>query len=521
MPLEVSIEVSILPKPLMMSRSAGLYARFFVPTDLRALIGSRYLVRSLGNRRGDHARLAAATMGMALSIAFDAMRKGIAVDVDELLKKIRDGEIYELTLHDVKLPNGTRIAQAQLDTPADAALFGDLMARAGADGSLSIVAPKMPKRPKINWDADEPSTGKSAGGLMLSKAMADHLRDLAGARLHQKTVLESRHTLRLFAGIIGKDVPVASLSQEHVRAFFEGVRYWPSNATKRPAYRDLSVPEVIKLAKKNQEAEPAAWTMAKHRQRLSVFLVSLVEGKHLVVNPLAGIRAISTPDSEDTGSPFTDAELKAIFDPVEFPKWASKYPHRWFGPILGLYSGARVNEIAQLRLEDIDTIDGVPGFFVRKIGKKQSIKNKHSRRFIPLAQPVIEAGFLTYVEEARQAGVERLFPDLPNSTGLGYGRQLSRQFSVYIKRQGVSEKGQGFHGFRHTIASKLDEAGVSASAIGALTGHGTGQTVLEKFYIDRRSLPDRVATLAKLKELPTLPTYERSQFEENLKQLNA
>ncbi|MCE4352190.1 integrase, partial [Xanthomonas hortorum pv. cynarae] len=96
----------------------------------------------------------------------------------------------------------------------------------------------------------------------------------------------------------------------------------------------------------------------------------------------------------------------------------------------------------------------------------------------------------------------------------------SRQFSVYIKRQGVSEKGQGFHGFRHTIASKLDEAGVSASAIGALTGHGTGQTVLEKFYIDRRSLPDRVATLAKLKELPALPTYERSQFEENLKQLN-
>ncbi|KFA37687.1 hypothetical protein KWI_0103955 [Xanthomonas vasicola pv. vasculorum NCPPB 206] len=164
------------------------------------------------------------------------------------------------------------------------------------------------------------------------------------------------------------------------------------------------------------------------------------------------------------------------------------------------------------RLEDIDTIDGVPGFFVRKIGKKQSIKNKHSRRFIPLAQPVIEAGFLTYVEEARQAGVERLFPDLPNSTGLGYGRQLSRQFSVYIKRQGVSEKGQGFHGFRHTIASKLDEAGVSASAIGALTGHGTGQTVLEKFYIDRRSLPDRVMTVARFEPPVSLPSYVGNQF---------
>lgn len=505
-----------MPKPLMMSRSAGLYARFFVPTDLRAMIGSRYLVRSLGNRRGDHARLAAATMGMALSIAFDAMRKGMTVDLEELLEKVRSGDIKELTLKDVTLPDGTRIAQAQLDNPADAAMFGDLMERSRRVEPAEETSARVAKRREQLRSASQDLANQAPNALMLSKAMADHLRDLAGARLHQKTVLESRHTLRLFAGIIGKDVPVASLTQEHVRAFFEGVRYWPSNATKRPAYRDLSVPEVIKLAKKSEEPEPAAWTMAKHRQRLSVFLVSLVEGKHLSVNPLAGIRAVATPDSEDTGSPFTDAELKAIFDPVEFPKWASKYPHRWFGPILGLYSGARVNEIAQLRLEDIDTIDGVPGFFVRKIGKKQSIKNKHSRRFISLAQPVIDAGFLTYVEEARRAGVERLFPDLPNSTGLGYGRQLSRQFSVYIKRQGVPEKGQGFHGFRHTIASKLDEAGVSASAIGALTGHGTGQTVLEKFYIDRRSLPDQVATLARFSPQISLPVYESGHFTDNL-----
>ena len=505
-----------MPKPLLISRSAGLYARFFVPTDLRALIGSRYLVRSLGNRRGDHARLVAAMMGMALCSAFDAMRKGMTVDLDELLEKVRRGAIKELTLSDVTLPDGTRIAQAQLDTPADAAMFADLMDRSRQVEPSEVTSARVAKRRDQMRSASQSISSHAPNALMLSKAMADHLSDLTGARLHQKTVLESRHTLRLFAGIIGEDVPVASLTQDHVRAFFEGVRYWPSNATKRPAYRDLSVPEVIKLAKRNDEPEPAAWTMAKHRQRLSVFLVSLVEGKHLAVNPLAGIRAISTPDSEDTGSPFTDAELKAIFDPVELPKWALKYPHRWFGPILGLYSGARVNEIAQLRLEDIETIDGVPGFFVRKVGKKQSVKNKHSRRFIPLAQPEIDCGFLDYVKEAREAGLERLFPDLPNSTGLGYGRQLSRQFSVYIKRQGVSEKGQGFHGFRHTIASKLDEAGVSASAIGALTGHGTGQTVLEKFYIDRRSLPDRVATLAKLTDLPLLPVYERTQFKNNL-----
>lgn len=78
-----------------------------------------------------------------------------------------------------------------------------------------------------------------------------------------------------------------------------------------------------------------------------------------------------------------------------------------------------------------------------------------------------------------------LVPDQPSSIGRGCGQQLSRQFSVYIKRQGVSAKGQGSR-FRHTIASKMDEAGVSVSAIVAITGHGAGQAVLERFYIDRR-----------------------------------
>ncbi|WP_338333987.1 DUF6538 domain-containing protein, partial [Xanthomonas citri] len=170
MPLEVSIEVSILPKPLMMSRSAGLYARFFVPTDLRASIGSRYLVRSLGNRRGDQARLAAATMGMALSMAFDAMRKGMTVDLDELLRKVRSGDIQELILKDVTLPDGTRIAQAQLDNPADAEIFGDLMARSRQVEPAEVTSARVAKRQQQVREASQRISGDASKALMLSKA---------------------------------------------------------------------------------------------------------------------------------------------------------------------------------------------------------------------------------------------------------------------------------------------------------------------------------------------------------------
>ncbi|MBB3844593.1 hypothetical protein FHT13_002212 [Xanthomonas arboricola] len=66
---------------------------------------------------------------------------------------------------------------------------------------------------------------------------------------------------------------------------------------------------------------------------------------------------------------------------VKLPKQVPEYPHRWFGPILGLYPGARINPIAQLRLEDIETIGGVPGFFVRQGAKGQSVNHESGRRF--------------------------------------------------------------------------------------------------------------------------------------------
>lgn len=220
---------------------------------------------------------------------------------------------------------------------------------------------------------------------------------------------------------------------------------------------------------------------------------------------------LSTPSDEDSGSPFSEAELKIIFGPA-FEPWAKKYPHRWFGPILGLFSGARITEIAQLRVEDITTEDGVAGFYVRAAHNKQSIKNKPTRRFVPLAKPVLDAGFLDYAAEVKKSGHMQIFPNLPNSTGLGFGRQLSRQFSAYIKKNGITEKGQGFHGFRHTIATGLDRLGVTQNAIAAITGHARDGSVLSKFYIDRKTLSDRVSTLAKFSPKVEFPAYEKGLF---------
>lgn len=491
-----------MPKPLLLARPSGLYVRFLVPADLRAAVGTRFLVRPLHLPAGDVARLVAAHLGLALSQAFDALREGRPVDIDEILRRARSGgRIQDLVLKGVELPNGVRIAGAEINTPDDEAMMLRMLGSMAEVGPLQAVEPARPKRKR---------------NKLLGAAIVDHLADLERANLAPKTVMETRHTLRILEELVGSGVNVADITEAHMREFFEVVSWWPAHASKREPYRGKPAREVVKLAKANGEPQPAAYTQRKHRQRLAVFFRSLIKGKFMDDNPMEGIYPVSAPEEEDKGEPFTADELGRIFGP-NFKPWAAEYPHRWFGVALGLYSGARVAEIGQLRVEDIQQERGVHGFMVRSAAPGQRVKNKSSRRFLPFAQPVLDAGILDYLEDVKTAGHVRLFPHLPNSTGLGFGRALSKQFSTYIKRQGITTKGQGFHGFRHTIASELDRAGVSEAAIAAITGHSRkGGSVLVKHYIDRSTIQDRVATLAKFVPPVALPAYQRGQFAESL-----
>nr|WP_289883526.1 site-specific integrase [Xanthomonas arboricola]MDN0205054.1 site-specific integrase [Xanthomonas arboricola pv. corylina]MDN0217999.1 site-specific integrase [Xanthomonas arboricola pv. corylina] len=488
-----------MPKPFILRRRSGLYARFLVPVDIRNAIGCTYLVRPL-RAHSDAARLVAAQMAVSLSEAFDAMRCG-KMSSDEL-KAFTSGltALQSGSVRDYKLRIGGIEIEANDEADHRRAMeMASLLARSNAAAVPSVPVAKS---------------------LSLTKAIADHIADLEREKLDGRTVDDSRHTLRLFAAIVGGDREVSAIDQDDIRAFLDGVRWWPSNASKREPYRGLPVREVIELAKANNEPPPKARTIQKHAQRLSVLFNALLRSKYVALNPIAGVRGIPQPDDEDGGRPFSPGELAIIFEATRFTSWAKKYPHRWFGVMLGLYSGARVNEIAQLQVADVEQQKGVWGFSVRRRAElRKKAKNKASLRFVPIARPVLDAGLLNYIDDAKKAGHTRLFPNLPNSTGLGFGRQLSRQFSTYIKAEcGILDQGIGFHAFRHTIASELERNGASPHEIAAITGHKVkgDVAVLSDFYI-LKTLDDRVATLGKFRPLLELPKYTPGQFRRALR----
>lgn len=141
-------------------------------------------------------------------------------------------------------------------------------------------------------------------------------------------------------------------------------------------------------------------------------------------------------------------------------------------PLLALYTGARIEELAQLQSGDIHMAKGLGHYLnISDLDTKQAqLKNEHSRRRIPLHPVLIACGFLEHVKN--QQHTTYLFPDLkPNPRGKLSG-YFSNWFSTYLRKKvGIADTRKVFHSFRHTFKDACRSLGIEEAIHDALTGH--------------------------------------------------
>ena len=83
-----------------------------------------------------------------------------------------------------------------------------------------------------------------------------------------------------------------------------------------------------------------------------------------------------------------------------FVQWAKRQePYRRWIALLGLYTGARANEICQLYADDVVLVDNIWCIKVQSGRPDQKLKTDNSKRLIPIHAVVLEAGFLAFVQE--------------------------------------------------------------------------------------------------------------------------
>lgn len=501
-----------MPTPYLIRRPSGFYVRFGVPRDLRATLRTRFIVRSLHTADPVLARLIAATLGAGLSSVFTQMRRGRRMEFDAFkkgLKHLQDGTAKTWTASKVRLPSGLEMEGVQVANEDDARLFNAFVASHTAPGAIPVTPPPSlaPTPPTIPAEPAAPT-----GAMLFDRAEAYALGFRQSGVSHGNCN-DTEHSLDMFMALMG-DMPLAAITSDDMRRFFGYMERWPLNATKAvglnrkkdktPEERDAeraekraTIPGILKKAPAKPKPGVTLGKRAvdKHKDALRKFFTWAIKEDLIAKHPMKGIKGLSKQDSDArTKLPFTPEDLAVAFKPDRFANHNARDPARFWGMALCLYTGARVGEIAQLHLEDVEQVEGTWGLHFRPWGTDQSQKNTHGLRFLPLHSALVEAGFVDYVNDIRAVNAEhagqeanierrrlkqpsvtaisRLFPNLPFATRGGYSDGLGDRINSYLRKQcNITDKQKSCHSFRHTFSTRLDRAGVDPARIAALTGH--------------------------------------------------
>lgn len=289
-----------------------------------------------------------------------------------------------------------------------------------------------------------------------------------------------------------RDPPVNALTRKQVSGLADALSRFPARASDYSELRGLSAWDRVKKAVEAiARGEPykamGPQTVNIHLERLSALYDFAVLHGEAVGNPVKGI-SVAVNSDEEPRRAYTSDELKVIFEGSFYRERLYKKPYQYWMPHLGLYTGARINELAGLAVSDVHLDDGVWAISFKPRPKKEGepsapgkdghrLKNKASIRSIPLHPELIRLGFLDYVESLKKAGQWRVFPELTMCRD-GYGKNAGTWYSRYREKIEVTDNDVDFHSFRYSFEGAALRARIRAEFRSVWLGHSVGRGAL-------------------------------------------
>jgi integrase len=216
----------------------------------------------------------------------------------------------------------------------------------------------------------------------------------------------------------------------------------------------------------------------------------------LHANLWARLKVFST--TERPRRAWTDEEIEIllsqpIYTEGELPKaWNAGGEAAYWIPLLGLLTGARLSEIAQLKTSDISLKNNVVN--IRNRDPQQRLKTGSSIRSVPIHSELLRLGFAAYISRQQAEGKDWLWSDLPRRQAKA-GGFFSTWFGQNRKRIGL-DPDLDFHCFRHTVRTQLVGKKHSEPLIDRLLGHSpTGSTGAKTYTHGHSLLPDLIAAI--------------------------
>ncbi|HCE3561837.1 TPA: site-specific integrase [Vibrio parahaemolyticus] len=306
-----------------------------------------------------------------------------------------------------------------------------------------------------------------------------------------KTLSETQLQIERFIEIIG-DVDISSVKRVHIAEFRDTLLQLPKSKAKE--IRSKPLERQLELARKQSLPTISSTTVKNAMRKLSVVFSHAVELGFLENNPMFGVSVNTSKKMVEVGESkgYSPEDIKRLFKYQLFRDVNTPKPYGmacYWIPLLCRYTGARLEEMAQLRKSDIVTSEESIHFLNIRRGEGQRVKTNSSLRHIPIHTHLIELGFLEYVA----SGTDQLFPQLKTNKYGVKSSAFSKWWSQTVKKVGISID-QPSHAFRHAFKTSMRGLEVADTVSDAITGHtpnsvggsyGTVDLNIKKAAIDK------------------------------------
>lgn len=370
---------------------------------------------------------------------------------------------------DIEHPAIARLRPVFQDAWNDVVRYEDGL-RSGA-----LVPGELPPSSAASTTAPTTASPDQPDGPTILETFEHWKREHIRAGGPKKSISEFETQVRRFVDFRGNK-RVSEVTKKDIIAFKDAMLNYPARCPSELVGKPFA--RIVEWGKENEDAPKLAAKTINEKVLASLRAVftCAVERADIESNPAAGVRLKSNGQQVRPRLPYAAEELGGIFGSPVFvekyrPAGGADEASKWM-PLLALFTGARLEEIAIIEVSDIKEETAIPYIHIKTYnddGTPRRVKNNFARRKVPIHTKLVELGFLKFVAGQRRRKATRLFPGV-RSTREKQSAAFSQWYGRYARKY-VPDRQKSFHSFRHTFKRAMREGRVEKALRDAVMGH--------------------------------------------------
>lgn len=298
--------------------------------------------------------------------------------------------------------------------------------------------------------------------------LIEALNHWAESQSNPKTVQAHQNCVTEFQSIVG-NIPLASISGATVGCYANKLvdkQLAGATIRNRLGYLQTMVSRFVEHIKRT-ETDPCVLLLKLGEQ--------LLDGKNPFIKAHLQLARKTAP--KDTRQPFDAADAQRVLDAVQIVendsrKMSEKAKEFSIFVKLAFFTGARCEELAQLRAADLIYVHGHPCLHLHN-KNGNNLKTTSSVRKVPLHIELINGGVLEFLQSKLDEGPDTLLFNaiVSNSKDGRKGGAIGKRFERFLKKLGLKQPGVCLHSARYNAKQAMTSSNCNAQATDAYFGH--------------------------------------------------